>query len=202
MQIYEHHVILDEIDIPVQELIDLWKSFPKECNLPWNEYKLTVRPENYSFSPRVYQDAKFKALFTPMHEGKQITEYPVVQKILKQFNWIKKPDYHDITFVSYEKGFKFPVHYDTDLEYNIMFPLIPSQNFEPINFYEGNDRENPGKLIYTLHYSDKHPSIFNGKTLHDVNIIEDFRMAFRIKITNETFESMVKRYKQGKFINA
>ena len=46
-----------------------------------------------------------------------------------------------------------------------------------------------------------HPSIFNGKTLHSVEQIKYERVMFRIKVTHETYQDMIKRYKEGKFIN-
>ena len=202
MQSFKFHTIIDEIEIPTDELIDLWKSFPNEYNLPWNEYKGLVsgeRKKAQRYNPRV-EGGGLRALYTPFHEGKQITEYPVVKKIVESFNWLVPPDVHDITFMTYNKGFKFPVHYDTHLEYNIMFPLLPKNNMEPINFYEGNDKHNPGKKIYTYYYDQKHPTVFNGKILHDVDKVTDFRMIFRIKITEETYDNMIDRYKKGDFI--
>jgi hypothetical protein len=202
MQLFEHHAVIDEIKIPSNELIELWKSFPDECNMPWNEYKKYVsgeRQKTQRYNPRV-EGGGLRALYTPLHEGKQITEYPVVKEIVDSFNWIVEPDHHDITFMTYRSGFKFPVHYDTHLEYNIMFPLLPKDEMEPINFYEGNDKHNPGEKIYTYNYSQEHPTVFNGKVLHDVDEVKDFRMIFRIKITNESYQDMIERYKQGEFI--
>ena len=203
MQLFEHHAILDEIDIPTDELVDLWQSFPENCNLPWNEYKKYdsgERQKMQRYNPRV-EGGGLCALYTPLHQGKQITEYKVVNDLLNKFNWLKQPDYHDITFMTYKKGFKFPVHYDTHLEYNIMFPLLPKNNMEPINFYEGQDKHNPGSKKYTYYYNQYHPTVFNGKILHDVDSVADFRMIFRIKITSESYDDMIVRYKEGNFIN-
>ncbi len=61
---------------------------------------------------------------------------------------------------------------------------------------------NPKGEEYTYEYSHTHPSIFNGKILHSVEEIKEERVMFRIKITHETFEEMIERYKAGKFVNA
>ena len=50
--------------------------------------------------------------------------------------------------------------------------------------------------------STMHHPHHNGKTLHSVEEIKEERVMFRIKITHETFEEMIERYKAGKFVNA
>ena len=43
MQKFKHHCIIDEISYNKQELIDLFNRIPKECELPWNQYKNAIK---------------------------------------------------------------------------------------------------------------------------------------------------------------
>lgn len=201
MLIDKHHIVLDEIEINREELIQFWQSFPQKCNLQWNVYKSMIAAEkNKTHRHQPTGEGDLYALYTPLHEGKQITEYKVIQDIIQLFNFEETPDVHDITFMTYKPGFQFKLHLDRFLEYNIMFPLLPKDNIEPIKFYQGNDKHNPGPLDYIHDYSTKHPTVFNGKTLHKVDTVKEFRMILRIKITSETFEEMIQRCKKGTFL--
>ena len=49
---------------------------------------------------------------------------------------------------------------------------------------------------------DKNIRLTIENTQEDVEEIKEERVMFRIKITHETFEEMIERYKAGKFVNA
>jgi len=206
MQKFKHHCIIDEITYNKQALIDLFNSIPKKCELPWNQYKQAIKDEGGAQSYSKNQnrgDGGLNGIFTPYWEGKQITDYPEVQDILKHFNFLNPLHVHDITFMTYTPGFTFRNHTDRFLEYNIMFPLIPSDGGEAITFYKGEDkdRNNPLGTEYTYKYDTNHPTVFNGKTIHSVDTIKEYRVMFRIKVPDEPYNSMIKRYENGEFVN-
>jgi len=206
MKKFKHHCIIDEISYNKQELIDLFNRIPKECELPWNQYKKAIKNEGGAKSYTRNQnrgDGGLNGIFTPYWEGKQLTEYPEIQNVLNRFNFVKPIDEHDITFMTYTPGFTFSNHTDRYLEYNIMFPLIPNTGGEPITFYKGEDkdRDNPLGVEYTYSYNTTHPTVFNGKTIHSVDTIKEYRVMFRIKVVNELYNDMINRYEKGEFIN-
>ena len=206
MQQFKHHCIIDEINYNKDELINLFNRIPKECELPWNQYKKAIKKDGGAKGYTRNQnrgDGGLNGIFTPYWEGKQITEYPEVQNVLKCFNFITPLDPHDITFMTYTPGFTFSNHTDRYLDYNIMFPLIPTDGGEAITFYKGEDedRDNPLGIEYTYKYNTTHPTVFNGKTIHSVDTIKEYRVMFRIKVVNEPYNDMIDRYKANNFIN-
>ena len=209
MQEFNHHCIIDEISYNNQELIDLFNRIPKKCELPWNQYKNVIKDANpnrvYS-SGRKFQrrgEGGLNGIYTPLWEGKHMTEYPEIKKITNRFNFIDPIIPEDVTFMTYNPGFTFANHTDRYLEYNIMFPLIPNDGGEPITFYKGKDkdRDDPLGVEYTYSYNTTHPTVFNGKTIHSVDTIKEYRVMLRIKVASEKDEDMIIRYKDGKFMN-
>lgn len=197
---FKHHCIVDEYEYDRQGLKDLFEQFPKECHLPWNAYKTAIKGETHSHQPR--GDGGLSGIFSPLYEGKQMKDYEPVQEVLSHFSFIEPLDDHDITFMTYQPGFKFKNHTDRYLEYNIMFPIIPEDAGEPITFYQGSDkdRDNPLGKEYTYNYSTRYPTIFNGKTIHSVDTIKNYRVMFRIKVTSESYFDMIERYEKKLFI--
>ncbi len=206
MQKFKHHCIIDEIDINREELLNLFNRIPKHCELPWNKYKQAVKAEGGANSYKRNQnrgDGGLNGIFCPLWEGKNLTEYSEIQNVLNKFNFAQPLEEHDITYMTYTPGFTFANHTDRYLEYNIMFPLLPEDAGEPITFYKGEDkdRDNPLGVEYTYHYNTKHPTIFNGKTIHSVDTIKKYRVMFRIKVTTESYHDAIARYEAGNFIN-
>jgi hypothetical protein len=201
LQKFKHHCIIDEITYDHSALINLFNQFPDECHLPWNKYKAAIKGERHSHQPR--GDGGLNGIFSPYWEGKQMWDYEPVKQVLSCFNFVNPLDEHDITFMTYTPGFTFANHTDRYLEYNIMFPLVPDDGGEPITFYKGEDkdRDNPLGVEYTYHYNTTHPTVFNGKTIHSVDTIQEYRVMFRIKVTSETYGDMLARYEAGEFIN-
>ena len=93
MQKFKHHCIIDEISYNKQELIDLFNRIPKECELPWNQYKKAIKNEGGAKSYTRNQnrgDGGLNGIFTPYWEGKQLTEYPEIQNVLNRFNFVNE----------------------------------------------------------------------------------------------------------------
>tara|TARA_A100001011_G_scaffold174767_1_gene183436 strand:+ start:672 stop:1295 length:624 start_codon:yes stop_codon:yes gene_type:complete len=207
MKLSEHHVVVDEITYDQTALRQLYQKMA-HCALEWNEYKTAIKNrigETHKHQGRTDGfKGRLMGVYSPAYEGKHMGEYNEVKDIVSKFNFLKPLGNDDITFMYYEPGFVFKPHTDRQMHYNIMLPILPDDGFEKITFWKGTDadRNNPKGKEYTYEYSHTHPSIFNGKTLHSVDEIKEERVMFRIKITHETFEEMIERYKAGKFINA
>jgi hypothetical protein len=203
--IYNHHIILEEIHYDIEALTDLYLKM-RHCALEWNEWKTAIASEkNLPHKRQKLVDGfagKLLAVYSPMYEGKQMIDYPVIQDFVKQFNFLKPLGNADISFQINEPGYEFRKHTDRNLDYTMMCPLLPRENFNNLIFWEGTDaeRDSTNKKLYELQYSFKHPTIFNGKVLHSVNPINTERVVLRIKVTHESYNHMVNRYKAGEFL--
>tara|TARA_R110002074_G_scaffold125215_3_gene262221 strand:+ start:1428 stop:2084 length:657 start_codon:yes stop_codon:yes gene_type:complete len=204
----EFHFVISEVVSPIAELTELYESL-KEYSLPWNDYKQKYNP-NKPNQPR--GDGGLGAIYAPDKDGKDLIDYPVVQKIIKRFNFVNpnntERDFHnvdaiDVAFMTYKPGFVFQKHTDRDMQYNLMFPIYPLEDNAPIHFWDGRDedRDSTKTKLATIHYSKQHPTLTNGKRIHSVDEIKQHRVMFRIKTTQETFDEVRVRYEQGKFIN-
>lgn len=203
------HFVISEIKIPTEELIELYESL-KEHDYPWNEYKRKY-DSNKNYQPR--GDGGLGAIYAPDKDGKDLIDYPVVQKLIKRFNFVNPNNteryFHnldpiDVAFMTYKPGFVFKKHIDREMHTNIMMPLIPKGYTDPIHYWKGTDkdRDTTTEKIGTYYYDTVYPSVTDGKQIHSVDEIKEPRVIFRIKITKETFQDMYKRYKEGKLINA
>jgi len=194
------HFVIPEIKIPTEELIELYESL-KEYDYPWNEYKGKY-DLNKNYQPR--GDGGLGAIYAPDKDGRDLIDYPLVQNIIKQFNFSYPVYKTDIAFMTYKPGFVFKKHTDREMYYNIMMPLIPRGYTDPIHYWKGadEDRDTTNEKIGTYYYDTIHPSVTDGKQIHSVDEIKEKRVIFRIKAIDETFQSVQERYKTGKFINA
>jgi hypothetical protein len=195
----EHHVVISEIEYDQEELLDFFNSFPEKCLLPWNEFKKKYNPNN---PYRKTLTDKFKQVYAPASEGKELIEYDVIQRILEKFNFVKPLKVTDIQILAYDPGFTFVPHIDQEVKTNLMFPIIPQDGGEPLTLYAGDDYKNPGHMMYKLYYSTRHPTMVSGKVIHAVEEMKERRVVLRIRTDDEDYESMRDRYKSGVFVNA
>lgn len=210
----QHHFTIKEMKYDKQPLLDLYDKL-KDCKVPWNDYKKLYNP-NFGNQPR--GDNGLGAIYAPYYEGKELIEYPAVQNIIKQINWadlikedkngntkhIKKtPQPIDCTFMTYEPGFVFKKHIDREMHWNLFLPLLPHTGFNSIKFWKGTDadRDIETELDYEYEYDHTVPNVLNGKVLHSVDEIKEFRVMFRIKCAWETFEAVKQRYEEGTLLN-
>ena len=54
---------------------------------------------------------------------------------------------------------------------------------------------------FEYEYDHTVPNVLNGKVLHSVDEIKEFRVMFRIKCAWETFEAVKQRYEEGTLLN-
>ena len=193
----EHHCVLEGVVWDRQELIDFYNKFDESCHLPWNEFKKKYNPNN---PYRKTLTDKFRQIYSPNLEGKELIEYPVIQKLIKQFNFKVPLGVTDVQILDYEPGFEFVPHIDQEVEISIMIPIIPEDGGEPLTFLEGDDFRNPGKEIYKVYYSTEHPTLVTGKTIHSVEKMKDYRVVLRLRTNGETYEDVMKKHDNNEFI--
>ena len=193
----EHHCVLEGVVWDRQELIDFYNKFDESCHLPWNEFKKKYNPNN---PYRKTLTDKFRQIYSPNLEGKELIEYPVIQKLIKQFNFKVPLGVTDVQILAYEPGFEFVPHIDQEVEISLMIPIIPEDGGEPLTFLEGDDFRNPGKEIYKVYYSTEHPTLVTGKTIHSVEKMKDYRVVLRLRTNGETYEDVMKKHDNNEFI--
>ena len=202
--ISKNHITFTEITYDKNALLELYNKM-KHCALEWNEYKTAIFGKNHVRQKLVDGfSGRLLAVYSPMYEGKHMHEYDEIKEVLSKFNFLEDLGVDDISFQINEPGFQFRKHTDRKLDYTIMFPLKPEQDFNKLTFWKGEDKDREKDLEkdYDLVYSMDHPTVFNGKILHSVEEVKEERVLLRIKITHESYEDMMSRYKEGTFLNA
>lgn len=204
IMIGQHHITFSEITYDRLGLLSLYNRM-KHCALEWNEYKTAIFGNSHVRQklPDGFP-GRLLAVYSPAYEGKHMHEYTEIQEVLSKFNFLQDLGVDDISFQINEPGFQFRKHTDRKLDYTIMFPLHPVENFNTLTFWKGEDKDRNKELEkeYDLEYSMNHPTVFNGKILHSVQECKVERVLLRIKITHESYEDMLVRYKEGTFLNA
>ena len=194
----EHHRVLHEVKLDRQALIDFYDMFPKETHLPWNEYKKKYNPDN-PYRPML--NDKFKMVYAPAYEGKELIEYDIIQELISKFNFRNPLIVTDVQILTYDAGFKFKTHIDAEVNWSMFFPLKPEGGGEPLIYHEGTDHRNPGPKKYILHYSTEHFTLTNGAYIHRVPETSGNRVLLRIRSGDETYEEIVDKINKGTFFN-
>lgn len=212
MQIFDHHVIFDEVKYDREELKDWYRSvehYKGDYGMVTNK----ISSANLSHNKK-FRTGKFETLNTVEKAGMNVIDYPVVNKLVKRFNFDVPLGKSDVDVLIYKPGFIFQPHVDFHMHCGIMFPILPDGEMAPIDFY----KLPPGAVweraknyddcidfdrdyLYSYHYSTVHPSMFNGDTIHGVRNNNNVRVFLRIKILNMTFDGIIAKAKTGNFIN-
>ena len=204
----KYHATIDEVTYDQKELFDFYK-FHEQHVENFGDVMQYLTPSKREFKGR----PGMNAVNVHKTEGKHLGEYPIIQKIISQFNFEKPITEKEVDLLHYDPGYKFHPHTDHYMNCGIMFPIIPESNFTPISFYsrEGHDPERnvnyekrygwtDADIEYNHYYSMKHPTLFNGMAVHGVPTINEERVMLRIKVLGESFEDIVDKLKQGTFL--
>lgn len=209
MQIFKHHVIFDEITYDRQRLENFVNRFLGDTSnfAEWSN-KILDPVGDRRFKP----NPLFNCIDTEKLEGKPLLEYDEIRELTDRFNFSRPLHDRSVDILVYEPGYVFHPHVDFYMYCGIMFPILPEDGGEPIDFYEkegltreratGYAKELTEKdIVYSYNYSTVHPSMFNGLTIHGVRKVQRRRVFFRIKMVDDTFNSIIKKNQLGKFIN-
>ena len=194
----EHHRVLHEIKIDRQSFIDFYNMFPKETHLPWNEFKLKYNPNN---PYRRNLTDKFKMVYAPAYEGKELIDYPIIQNLIDKFNFRNPLIVTDIQILTYDPGFRFKTHVDAEVNWSMFLPLIPEDGGEPLVYHEGENMKDPGPEIYRVHYSTEHLTLTTGAVIHRVPEMSGPRVLLRIRSGDETYQELIDKINKGTFFN-
>lgn len=212
MQIFDHHVIFDEINYDRQELKEWYKSVEQYKN---DYATVTNRNDSSKLSHnKKFRYGLFETLDTAEQVGIPVIEYEPVNKLVSKFNFDVALTKFDVDVLIYQPGYYFHPHIDYHMNCGIMFPILPDEDMAPIDFY----RLPPGATwerakgytpwikferdhIYSYHYNLQHPSMFNGETIHGVRNNDKVRVFLRFKCLSMTFQQVIDKTKSGAFIN-
>lgn len=206
MIVGKHHVTFNEIEYNREKLVRFYEKF-KECIMPFGDYMQWLTPSKREFKGRVGMNA----VNTELLEGKKLREYDEIEDLVKLFNFDVPLAMDDIDLLHYDPGFTFHPHTDHFMHCGIMFPVLPADGDAPIIFYEKDGLEVvPRKnytdlvteedIVYKHYYSTKHPTMFNGHTIHSVGTTSTERVYLRLKILHQTFHSVIEKNQQNKLI--
>ena len=208
MQLGNHHCTIDEITYDRLELLDFVNQH-KHNIMQFGDYMQYLSPEKREFKGRTGMNA----IAVQKTEGKDLLEYPVIQKYVNMFNFKQPIAPRDIDLLHYDPGYSFHPHTDHYMWCGIMVPIEPEDAGEPISFYsrvgvtpernvnyEKKYGWNDLDIEYNHYYSNKHPTLFNGMTVHGVPTIKRERIYLRIKVLGEKFEEVVEKLKNNNFV--
>lgn len=203
MDLGKHHATITEFTYNRLELADFYKQFT-DYIMNFGDYMQYLTPDKREFRGR----PGMNAVNVHKKEGKYLQEYDIIKNIINKFDFGYEISLHDVDLLHYDPGFEFHPHTDHFMKCGIMFPILPDDAGEPIVFYEQSKEDTvPRKnysdicteddIVYEHYYSNKHPTLFNGHTIHGVRKITKERVYLRIKILHKTFEEIVDRNKLG-----
>jgi hypothetical protein len=210
MQIFKHHVIFDEISYD-REILYEWYLKHRQYTEYFSDwiYKST-NGRGFEFRG-LGKSAGFKVLDINNTLGKWIKDEPCIQSLLNRWSFQGSLNNLDVDVLIYPKNYNLKPHVDAKMKCGIMYPIYPNSP-SPIDFYRcpAGELIEPGReynvdkekdLIYSYHYSSKHPSMFNGSSvIHGVTTSNQERIFLRIKIMHMSFDEIIKANKQGNLI--
>jgi len=208
MQIYEHHVIFDEITYDREELKDWYKSV-EQYKVDFATLTNKISSSGLSHNKKFSSNKQFQTLDTENQIGIPISDYKQIRCLIEKFNFETPLNKFDVDVLIYEPKYYFAPHVDFHMHCGIMFPILPDTGMAPIDFYRLPSGATWGKAktyitnferdhIYSYHYSLDHPSMFNGETIHGVRNNNNTRVFLRFKILHMTFQQVIDAGNQGK----
>jgi hypothetical protein len=216
MLINENHIVFNEVTYDRKELED-WYESVKEFRTDFGSFfnSLRTNTDIYSLTHRKeFRADLFDTIDTTTALKKHIIEFEPIAKLVRRFNFTKPLSERDVDILIYKPYYRFMPHVDFHMHCGIMFPILPELGGAPIDFYkmpEGANWERakgyfkdivPERdLHYSYHYSTKHPTMFNGDTIHGVNNNSHERVFLRFKCTSMTFEQVKESCSAGTFVN-
>jgi hypothetical protein len=208
MQVYQHHIIFDEITYDRQELLEWYRSvecyredFAETMNRGISQTSLSDEI-THTKQFRTRRNGEFTTIDSYGHIGQHVVDYPIIRKLVDRFNFERPLQGREVDVLIYEPGYRFPPHIDYHMNCGIMFPILPEEDMAPIDFYRmpPNQKWERAKTYsvikkrdfeYSYHYSTQHPSMFNGNVIHGVQNNSKQRVFLRLKCHQMTFEDVV-----------
>ena len=215
MQVFENHVIFDEISYDREELKSWFESvreYSDDFGLVLNRQRTESTSKNLTHD-KSFQHGLFDTIDTFGKINKHIVEFETISKLVNKFNFGDVLDPTNVDVLIYKPGYVFHPHVDFHMYCGIMFPIYPDKDASPIDFYRlpegetwqrakgyGGSIKRERDLNYSYHYSLKHPSMFNGHVIHGVRNNDKERVFLRLKCLNMTFHQVIEKTLTGNFI--
>ena len=208
MQIFEHHVIFDEIAYD-RETLYKWYLKHRQYTEYFSDW-INKGTDGRGFEFRgLGKSAGFKVLDINNTLGKWIKDEPCIKELLDRWYFKDTLDNLDVDVLIYPTNYNLKPHVDAVMKCGIMYPIYPNKP-APIDFYrcpqgkilapgQEYDVDKETDLIYSYQYSSKHPSMFNGgSVIHGVTTSGQERVFLRIKVMNMDFQEIIEANKVGK----
>jgi hypothetical protein len=212
MQLFQYHAIFDEITYD-REILYKWYLEHQHLTDYFSDWIWkSCKGTGHKFRG-LGQQTGFKVIDLNNTLGKWIKDEPCIKTLLDMWNFDLPLRNLDVDVLIYPKNYKLKPHIDANMQCGIMYPICP-ENPAPIDFYSvpPGDEIIPGKeydvekdrdLLYSYHYSSKHPSMFNGgNCIHGVENSSTERVFLRLKIMGMTFDDVIRKHNSKKLINA
>ena len=212
MQVFDHHIIFDEITYDREELKE-WYDSVKQYLTSFAEL-MNKKDDDLKLShDKKFKESQIKTIDTHPHTGIHIKDYEPIAKLVKQFDLGRPLIPRDVDVLIMRPGVRFNPHIDYHMHCGIMFPILPDVDAAPIDFYQmppgavwkraqsyASQLNFNRDFLYSYHYSMQHPSMFNGDTIHGVREVKQERVFLRFKCMALTFNQVIEKAKAGNFI--
>jgi hypothetical protein len=195
----------------LKEIFNSVKSYARIKGLPWRG-KPGVNLDTEKAKCLVIQYGDHMMLdSTKSHLSYNLLENDYIKSLVSKINFGHRITENNIDIIWYRPGFVFEPHTDSYSHSTLMWPIYPDSGGAPIDFYEKEGVEiklpceyknivSDSDIVYTHFYSTSYPTVFNSHKIHGVKSVNEERVYLRLRL-NESFEDLMKKYKDGELIN-
>jgi hypothetical protein len=204
-----YHCIFDELPYDWQVLWD-WYQRHQHLAVYFNDWMNARIPEGGTKFRG--SGAGFKTLDLDGQLGRIVRDEPEINQLLRRWAFYQDLRAFDVDIMIYPKNYTLKAHTDHYMGCGIMYPIMPQQP-SGIDFYRTPPDQQLTKateyhvdverdLIYTYNYLRGYPSMFNGQVIHGVRNGAEERIFLRVKLRNETFQSIIERAEKNLLFTA
>lgn len=199
MILQKHSITFDEITYNPQELYDKFS--------PMFGFRKTLSTSKSGGTCEIVDIDAF--------EGKNLTEYPEVHKLIKCFKVLEKESWDPPSFARifyHESGAGIPPHIDEYTECAILMPItwpispviyldLKDKKFERAAWWD-EDQFRLDDITWIHQYEYGRPSLINSQLLHTIrNTTDGIRAILRFRISAYTYEECLEMCKNGTFLD-
>lgn len=178
-----------------------WKDKPKMLTTIENAKCIVIQHGDYMMLDSSKSNLSYDFL-----------QHQYVKNIMERLQFAHEITAGNIDIIWYRPGFRFEPHVDHYAASTMMWPIFPADGGAPIDFYYNKDVTleagvaagldgiiTETDLIHTHYYNTTCPTIFNSHWIHGVRPVTKERAYLRLRI-NESFDSIVNKYKNNKLV--
>ena len=202
----KNHIIFDEYTYDREALAKLYTEvLEPECVVQYAVRKDWGPDKRHGWTPG------YNAVDVRRIGKTSLLDFPEIKQIVDVFNFAKPMNEGDVDILVFDPPFEFVPHVDYLTTCVVMFPILPADGGEPVNFWAGEDliperrkkypNIDPKYFDYSLQYSTKHPNLFNGMVVHSVEPVKRRRVYMKFHVIHNTFEEILAQANAGTLLN-